>query len=293
MAITNYSTPYSTPNQQQQLNELTIIDTVDLDSIESGLQKISRFQQIVQKTLKQGHDYGVIPGTDKPTLLKPGAEKILMLMGLTSEYHITERIQDYDKGFFAFTVRCELYKNGIKITEGVGHCNTKERKYRNQDPYTLANTCLKMAKKRAQIDATLTVASLSEVFTQDIEDMTEFIQTEKIETMTPTDAANTVIKFGKHKGKTIREVYRNDKQYIQWLANNAKDQVMKQAAQTVLDGLKEHIKQTEKQQKQQEPEQPKQETQQKQTEQSSETQQEELNFEELDGIEISDEDVPF
>ena len=287
---TNYPTP---KQQQQQLNELTIIDTVDLDSIENGLQKISRFQQIVQKTLKRGHDYGVIPGTDKPTLLKPGAEKILMLMGLTSEYHITERIQDYDKGFFAFTVRCELYKNGIKITEGVGHCNTKERKYRNQDPYTLANTCLKMAKKRAQIDATLTVASLSDVFTQDIEDMTEFIQQEKLETMTPTDAANMKITFGKYKGKMIREVYRNDKQYIQWLANNAKDQVMKQAAQTVLDGLKEHIKQTEKQQKQQEPEQPKQETQQKQTEQSSETQQEELNFEELDGIEISDEDVPF
>lgn len=289
------TTNYPTPKQQQgqQINELTIIDTVDLDSIESGLQKISRFQQIVQKTLKRGHDYGVIPGTDKPTLLKPGAEKILMLMGLTSEYHITERIQDYDKGFFAFTVRCELYKNGIKITEGVGHCNTKERKYRNQDPYTLANTCLKMAKKRAQIDATLTVASLSEVFTQDIEDMTEFIQQEKLETMTPTDAANMKITFGKYKGKMIREVYRNDKQYIQWLANNAKDQVMKQAAQTVLDGLKEHIKQTEKQQKQQESEQSKQEVQQKQTEQSSETQQEELNFEELDGIEISDEDVPF
>lgn len=287
--MTNHPTP---KQQQQQINELTIIDTVDLDSIESGLQKISRFQQIVQKTLKRGHDYGVIPGTDKPTLLKPGAEKILMLMGLTSEYHITERIQDYDKGFFAFTVRCELYKNGIKITEGVGHCNTKERKYRNQDPYTLANTCLKMAKKRAQIDATLTVASLSEVFTQDIEDMAEFIQTEKTETMTPTDAANTVIKFGKHKGKTIREVYKEDKQYIGWLLNNAKDPILKQAVQIVLDELKEHkAKQAEK--AQQELEQPKQETQQKQTEQSSETQQEELNFEELDGIEISDEDVPF
>src|SRR5690606_3342486 len=159
------------------------------------------------------------PGTTKPTLLKPGAEKILMLMGLTSEFHVTERIQDYDKGFFAFTVRCELFKNGIKITEGFGHCNTKEKKYSNQDPYTLANTCLKMAKKRAQIDATLTVASLSEVFTQDIEDMQEYIQREQLETMTPTDAANTVIKFGKHKGKTIREVYKEDKQYINWLGN--------------------------------------------------------------------------
>jgi hypothetical protein len=290
MAITNYPTP---SHPEQQLNELTIIDTVDLDSIESGLQKISRFQQIVQKTLKRGHDYGVIPGTDKPTLLKPGAEKILMLMGLSSEYHITERIQDYEEGFFAFTVRCELYKNGTKITEGVGHCNTKERKYINQDPYTLANTCLKMAKKRAQIDATLTVASLSEVFTQDVEDMQEFLQQEKLETMTPTDAANTKVTFGKYKGKMLREIYKEDKQYINWLANNAKDPALKQAAQTVLDGLKEHIKQTEKQQKQQEPEQSKQEVQQKQAELSSEMEQEELNLEELDGIEISDEDVPF
>ena len=34
----------------------------------------------------------------------------------------------------------------------------------------LANTVLKMAKKRAQVDAVLTVASLSEIFTQDMED---------------------------------------------------------------------------------------------------------------------------
>ena len=40
----------------------------------------------------------------------------------------------------------------------------------NDDPYTLVNTVLKMAKKRAQVDAALTVASLSEIFTQDLED---------------------------------------------------------------------------------------------------------------------------
>jgi len=129
---------------------------------------------VIQKTLKEGHDYGVIPGTgNKPTLLKPGAEKILMLMGVTSEYQLVERVQDYEQGFFAFTVKCVLSKNGQVITEGLGHCNTLEKKYRSerQDPYTLANTCLKMAKKRAQIDAVLTIASLSEVFTQDLEDL--------------------------------------------------------------------------------------------------------------------------
>lgn len=39
------------------------------------------------------------------------------------------------------------------------------------DANSKANTILKMAKKRAQIDAVLTVASLSEIFTQDFDDL--------------------------------------------------------------------------------------------------------------------------
>ena len=57
------------------------------------------------------------------------------------------------------------------ITEGLGSCNTRERKYLKMDPYTMDNTVLKMAKKRALVDAALLVASLSDVFTQDLEDM--------------------------------------------------------------------------------------------------------------------------
>ena len=130
-----------------------VIDGVDVHQVQATIQKIANFQAIVQKTLKDGHDYGVIPGTEKPTLLKPGAEKILMLLGLTSEFEVTERVQDYDKGFFAFTVKCVLSRGGIKITEGVGHANTREKRYtsgRQPDPFSLANTVLKMAKKRAQ-----------------------------------------------------------------------------------------------------------------------------------------------
>lgn len=160
-------------------NALTIVENLEPANVTQVMQRIVHFQSIIQKTLKEGHDYGVIPGTgDKPTLLKPGAEKILMLMGVTSEYEIIERVQDYDKGFFAFTVKCVLSRGGQVVTEGLGHANTRERRYTRvkegkepQDPYTLANTVLKMAKKRAQVDATLTIASLSEVFTQDLEDM--------------------------------------------------------------------------------------------------------------------------
>lgn len=161
----------------QTTQSLSIIDNVNLQQVSATMQKIAQFQAVVQKTLKKEHDYGVIPGTgNKPTLLKPGAEKILMLMGLTSEYEVIEKVQDYDRGFFAFTVKCVLSKGDTKVTEGVGHANTREKRYtsgRQQDPYTLANTVLKMAKKRAQVDAVLTVASLSEIFTQDLEDQVD------------------------------------------------------------------------------------------------------------------------
>jgi hypothetical protein len=157
--------------QSTQNQSLSIIDNVNLQQIQGTIQKIGQFQGIVQKTLHQNHDFGVIPGTPKPTLLKPGAEKILMLLGLRSEFEVADSTRDFHEGFFQYQVRCKLYKNDVLITEGLGACNTKERKYIKQDPFTMDNTVLKMAKKRALIDATLLVASLSDVFTQDIEDM--------------------------------------------------------------------------------------------------------------------------
>ena len=157
---------------QETVNQsLSIIDNVSIQQVQATMQKITQFQKVIQDTLHQNHDFGVIPGSEKPTLLKPGAEKILMMMGLRSEFEIVDSTRDFDKGFFQYQVRCKLYKNDLLITEGLGACNTKERKYIKQDPYTLDNTVLKMAKKRALVDATLLVASLSDIFTQDLEDM--------------------------------------------------------------------------------------------------------------------------
>jgi len=276
---------------QNQVDSLSIIDSIDLNAIQGTLSKINQFQMVVQNTLKEDHDYGIIPGTNKPTLLKPGAEKILMLMGLTSEYEVTERVQDYEKGFFAFTVRCELYKNGIKITEGVGHCNTKEKKYINQDPFTLANTCLKMAKKRAQIDATLTVASLSDVFTQDIEDMQEYIQTEQIETMTPEDAAKIKLSFGKYKGKTLKEIYKAQPDYLEWLiSQNRTDPVIKKAIQIMFDAVEQQKIRKAQQHLQQQSQ--KQESQEQKVIEQQEMQEESLpEYEKIP--EIDDSELPF
>ncbi|WP_117017108.1 hypothetical protein [Aeribacillus pallidus] len=245
---------------QNQVNSLSIIDSVDIGTVQNTLSKINQFQMVIQNTLKANHDYGIIPGTSKPTLLKPGAEKIQMMFGVTSEFEVVERVQDYQKGFFAFTVKCFIYKNGLKITEGVGHCNTKEKKYINQDPYTLANTCLKMAKKRSQIDATLTLASLSEIFTQDIEDMQEFIQSEQVETMTAQDAAKIKLTFGKHKGKTLKEIYKSHPDYLEWLLKQDRtDPVIKKGIELMFEAVKQQEQNKHVQQEQTQNEKPKEE----------------------------------
>lgn len=155
----------------EQTNSISIIENVEISTFSQTMGKINQFQELVKTQLSQQHDYGIIPGTSKPTLLKPGAEKILMLMGLTSEFDIMDSTRNFDKGFFQYQVKCRLYKNGVLITEGLGACNTMETKYIKQNAFTLDNTVLKMAKKRALIDATLLIASLSQIFTQDIEDM--------------------------------------------------------------------------------------------------------------------------
>lgn len=229
----------------QQTNSLSIIENVNLNQVQSTMGKILQFQAVVQQTLKESHDYGKVPGCgNKPTLLKPGAEKILMLLGLTSEYDIIEKIQDYEKGFFAFTVKCKLSKNGQVITEGVGHCNSMEKKYASEkvDVYTIANTCLKMAKKRSQVDASLTVASLSEIFTQDIEDMGKFEQSEQLENMTVEEAANIKITFGKNKGKTLGEIYKTDASWIEWFMTKAdkRDPVIEKAINILAEAAKQH-----------------------------------------------------
>jgi hypothetical protein len=59
--------------------------------------------------------------------------------------------------FVAYEVKVTLTskKSGDVIGEGIGCCNSKERRYKNQDAANVANTILKMAKKRAFVDAVL------------------------------------------------------------------------------------------------------------------------------------------
>lgn len=107
----------------------------------------------------------------KPSLWKAGAEKICGMMGLRAVWPL---LKDYErKGFMDASqvthvmLRCELLdQHGAVVSEGWGARSL-------QQDYGDMNKGVKMAKKSSLIDAVLNAGGLSEVFTQDIEDMPE------------------------------------------------------------------------------------------------------------------------
>ncbi len=191
---------------------------------------VQEFVAFVKDQMVEGVDFGTIPGTNKPTLLKAGAEKLCWLFGLTIDEPSLDRKEEWDREppLFAYlaTQRLVDRRTGKVIATGVGACNSMESKYRyraggrscpecgsesvikgkeeygggwlcwkkkggcgskfddgdgriaaqaeraeNPDTADVQNTILKMAAKRALVDATLKAVRGSGVFTQDIEDM--------------------------------------------------------------------------------------------------------------------------
>ena len=127
----------------------------------------------VAAQMKRGVDYGIIPGTKKPTLLKPGAEKLCRLFSLRPSYELIHFITDFDKPLFHYHYRCTLVRQGEMVGQGDGSCNSKEKKYEAQKYkiFDLTNTIVKMAQKRSLVAAVLSSCGASEFFTQDIEEM--------------------------------------------------------------------------------------------------------------------------
>jgi hypothetical protein len=186
----------------------------DERELKQGMDAIRRFQNLVHANMIADHDFGTIPGTQKPTLLKPGAEKIIKLFtpALIPEYEISAT-EDWERPFFNYQVTCRLSLFGsdpkVYVDMGVGSCNSLESKYRwrwvwpddlndeekkglvhrkvkggglqyripNDDIYSQVNTLLKMAKKRSLVDAALSAGRLSDLFTQDIEDIPHLVET--------------------------------------------------------------------------------------------------------------------
>jgi hypothetical protein len=149
-------------------------------------------REFVKSQLKEGidNDFAKIPGTNKKTLLKPGAEKLMQLFGLGSSLTRTLYEIDRNGNFAMIAYKCEVFhlRTGAKICECEGMANSQEKKYATEGKwekgpngkdvknqvekpvYDVINTLMKMAQKRALVGAVIQATAAGDFFTQDMED---------------------------------------------------------------------------------------------------------------------------
>jgi hypothetical protein len=208
---------------------------------------LKNYDSFVFKVLKDGIDYGLIPGVDKPTLLKPGAEKLEKLFSLRSQKTCVLREVKDDGSFIRYTYKTVMYNRaGQVVSTCEGTCNSKEKKYRSltvyankatdeqkekgkkesrkgkngssydvyvidkPDFFDLENTIMKMAQKRSYVGAVLEGTNSSSRFTQDIESVEDVIDYGHDE---GANQAKTPAK-GESAGKKIDSVYEKCKKNL-------------------------------------------------------------------------------
>lgn len=175
------------------------------------IQHVAVVQEVMRAVMKKEVHYGIIPGTDKPTLYKAGAEVLCMVFKIADEYAV-EDLSTSD------TIRYRVTCTGIHqlsravLGSGMGEASSGEEKYKwrkayeteysetpanlrrkktgyskkekknyetfqvRTEPADLANTILKMANKRAKMAMVLNVTAASDCFAQDLEDMDEALR---------------------------------------------------------------------------------------------------------------------
>ncbi len=185
--------------------------------------RVHRIQEVMKALMKDGTHFGTIPGTPKPTLYKPGAETLLMTFRIAASPSQIEDLSTPDEVRYRVTVRGTNQVSGEVVGEMVGECSSNEEKYRwrkpvcdeewndtdedrrratwkkgSQGPYKVkqvrtsppdvANTILKMAIKRGLIALTLVSLGASDIFAQDLEDLTDELRESVTSSETPTPA---------------------------------------------------------------------------------------------------------
>jgi hypothetical protein len=120
-------------------------------SIEMAVERYNAITEFVSRVLRRDVDYGVIPGTDKLTLLKPGAEKLTTFFGLSTRFQLIEHIEDWTgdeyhgEPFFYYLYRCQLFRGDLLIAEADGSCNSREQKYRWREQQRTCPECKQAA----------------------------------------------------------------------------------------------------------------------------------------------------
>ena len=104
-------------------------------------------KDFIDGILRSGVDFGPIPGSDKPALLKPGAEKMVSFFGLSPTFDDIATVEDWTgeqhsgEPFFYYRQKCKLYKGDRLIATADGSCNSWEKKYRYRNAERTCPQC--------------------------------------------------------------------------------------------------------------------------------------------------------
>lgn len=105
------------------------------------VERLDKIREAMSTAMQEGVDYGRIPGTDKPTLLKPGAEKLAVLFRLDVQTTHDERLGPGDHLTVpAYTMVYDA-PTGTRLGRGEGLCTTRERKYAYRNQQRTCPTC--------------------------------------------------------------------------------------------------------------------------------------------------------
>ena len=191
---------------EQMPRPVGIVQSQGRMSVAEVTQHAIAVQEVMRAVMREGEHYGKIPGTDKPTLLKAGAEKLCMTFRIADKYEV-EDLSTADAVRYRVVCTGIHQMTGIVLGSGMGEASTAEEKYRwrkavndkefeatpanmrrvkfgkswetkqvRTEPADLANTVLKMACKRAKMAMVLNVTAASDCFTQDLEDLDASLQ---------------------------------------------------------------------------------------------------------------------
>lgn len=202
-------------NEIIELEDYKRVDSnmpVTQSDVDEFKRKRALLKSFVESQLVEGidSDYAKIPGTNKKSLLKPGAEKLEKLFGLGHTFQMVEKDIDRKGNFAMFTYKAKVFllsNPTVIIAECDGSCNSQEKKYKDRAVYQngvykgreetpvcdILNTLQKMAQKRSLVGAVIAACAASDYLSQDIETREDLEAHGKNGDKQETKTANVVI----------------------------------------------------------------------------------------------------
>jgi hypothetical protein len=137
--------------RERDITDLAPRFVISMDELRGQVRMLEEFKREI---MLEGVDYGIIPGTPKPTLLKPGAEKLSMVFGLAPTFESANAIEDWEHGFFHYDERCILTskRSGTVAASANGSANSREPRYRWRKAERVCPSCGKPAIIKGKAD---------------------------------------------------------------------------------------------------------------------------------------------